>query len=98
MWFTDATIRSLYLRGDRYETSDAVFGVKETLVVSLDTMNAEQAKKYSMKEGAKLITYDFVLVTDGEAHQLREYEAMKAMEMLGRRWKLYHGLPIPDVD
>ena len=24
--------------------------------------------------------------------------AMKAMEALGRRMKLYHGLPVPDVD
>jgi len=88
----------LYLRGDPYETSDAVFGVKETLVVSLDTVDAEQAKKYDTKEGAKLITYDFVLVTDEEANQLREEKAMKAMEALGRRMKLYHGLPVPDVD
>jgi hypothetical protein len=88
----------LYLRGDPYETSDAVFGVKETLVVSLDIVNAEQAKKYDTKEGTKLITYDFVLVTDEEAYQLREKEAMKAMEALGRRMKLYNGLPVPDVD
>ena len=88
----------MYLRGDPYETSDAVFGVKETLVVNLDTVNAEQAKKYDTKEGAKLIKYDFVLVTDEEAYRLREEEAMKAMEALGRRMKLYHGLPVPDVD
>jgi len=72
--------------------------VKEALLVGLDTVNAEQAKKYDVKEGSKLITYDFVLVTDEEARQLREEEAMKAMEALGRRMKLYHGLPVPDVD
>ena len=66
--------------------------------MGLDTVNAEQAKKYDVKEGSKLITYDFVLVTDEEASQLREEEAMKAMEALGRRMKLYHGLPVPDVD
>jgi hypothetical protein len=91
-------MRSLYLRGDPYETSDAVFGVKETLLVSLGTVNAEQAKKYDIKEGSKLITYDFVLVTDEEAKKLREEEAMKAMKALGRRMKLYQGLPVPDVD
>lgn len=88
----------MYLRGDPYETSDAVFGVKETLLVSLGTVNAEQAKKYDTKEGSKLITYDFVLVTDEEAKNLREEEAMKAMEALGRRMKLYQGLPVPEVD
>jgi hypothetical protein len=72
--------------------------VKETLVVNLDTVNTEQAKKYDVKEGVKLITYDFVLVTNEEARELREQEAMKAMEILGRRMKLYHGLPVPDVD
>jgi len=90
--------RSLYLRGDPYETSDAVFGVKETLLVGLETVNAEQATKYDIKEGSKLITYDFVLVSDEEARKLREEEAMKAMEALGRRMRLYNGLPVPDVD
>jgi len=89
---------ALYLRGDPYETSDAVFGVKETLLVDLGTVTAEQAQKYDFKEGGKLITYDFVLVTDTEAKSLREDEAMKAMEALGRRMKLYEGLPVPDVD
>jgi hypothetical protein len=90
--------RSLYLRNDPYETSDAVFGVKETLLVSLGAVSAEQSKKYDIKEESKLITYDFVLVTDEEARKLREEEAMKAMEKLGRRMKLYKGLPVPDVD
>lgn len=66
--------------------------------MSLGTVNAEQAKKYDINEGSKLITYDFVLVTDDEARKLREEEAMKAMEALGRRMKLYQGLPVPDVD
>jgi hypothetical protein len=88
----------LYLRGDPYETSDAVFGVKESLLVDLGTVNADQAKKYGVKEGAKLIKYDFVLVSDVEAKNLREEEAMKAMKALGRRMKLYEGLPVPEVD
>jgi hypothetical protein len=88
----------LYLRNDPYETSDAVFGVKESLLVDLGTVSAEQAQKYGVKEGTKLITYDFVLVTDVEAKTLREEEAMKAMKKLGRRMKMYEGLPVPDVD
>jgi hypothetical protein len=92
------TGRALYLRHDPYETSDAVFGVKESLIVELRTVNAEQAKQYGVKEGDKLITYDFVLVSDSEATKLREENAMKAMEALGRRMKLYNGLPVPDVD
>lgn len=94
----DHLITALYLRGDPYETSDAVFGVKDTLVVDLGTVDAEQAKMYDIKEGSKLMTYDFVLVSDEESKKLREENAMKAMEALGRRMKLYNGLPVPDVD
>lgn len=89
---------ALYLRGDPYETSDAVFGVKESLLVDLGTVTAEQAKKYRVEEGGKLLTYDFVLVSDEESKKLRQSEAMAAMEKLGRRMKLYDGLPVPDLD
>lgn len=89
---------ALYLRGDPYETSDAVFGVKETLLVDLGTVSAEQAKQYGVEEGGKLMTYDFVLVTDEESRKLRESKALAAMEKLGRRMKLYDGLPVPDLD
>lgn len=91
-------LSALYLRGDPYETSDAVFGVKESLLIDLGTVSASQAKEYGVKEGGKLITYDFVLVTDDESRKLREQKAMEAMQKLGRRMKLYQGLPIPDVD
>lgn len=92
------TNRALYLRGDPYETSDAVFGVKDSLVIDLQTVNAEQAKKYGVEQGGKLITYSFVLVSEVESKELREKNAMAAMKALGRRMKLYGGLPIPSVD
>jgi hypothetical protein len=94
----DAGNRSLYLRGDPYETSDAVFGVKESLLVNLGSVDADTSGKYGVKEGTKLIKYDFVLVTESEAKALREEEAKKAMEALGRRMKLLEGVPVPDVD
>lgn len=75
-----------------------MFGVKETLIVDLGTVSVEQAKKHGVKEGSKLLTYEFVLVTDEDAKKLREEEARKAMEALGRRMKIYEGLPVPDVD
>lgn len=94
----DHLITSLYIRGSKYETSDAVFGVKETLVVDLGTVSKEQADKYGVKEGTKLLTYDFVLVSDKEAAELREKKAMEAMEAQGRRMRMVEGLPVPDVD
>lgn len=89
---------ALYLRGDPYETSDAVFGVKDSLLIDLGTVSAEQSKKYGMKEGTKVISYDFVLVSEEDSRKLREKNAMQAMEKLGRRMKLYKGLPVPEVD
>lgn len=97
-WLTQCGYSALYLRGDPYETSDAVFGVKESLLIDLGTVSADQAKEYGVKEGGKLITYDFVLVSDEEARKLREGEAMAAMKKLGKRMKLYDGLPVPDLD
>ena len=75
-----------------------MFGVKESLLIDLGTVTAEQASMYGVKEGSKLISYDFVLVTDEESRKLREKNAMEAMEKLGRHMKLYKGLPVPDVD
>lgn len=66
--------------------------------MDLGTVNAEQATKYGVKEGGKLLTYDFVLVADKDAQNLREKNAMEAMEAQGRRMKLWNGLPVPDVD
>lgn len=76
----------------------AVFGVKESLIVDLGTVSAEQASTYGVKEGGKLMTYDFVLVTEEDSRKLREKNAMEAMEKLGRTMKLWNGLPVPDVD
>lgn len=67
-------------------------------MIDLGTVNAEMAAKYGVNEGGKLITYDFVLVSDEESRTLREKLGMEAMEKLGRRMKLYNGLPVPDVD
>jgi hypothetical protein len=56
------------------------------------------AEKYGVKEGTLLLTYDFVLVSDIEASCLREEKSTKALEALGRKFKLFEGLPVPDLD
>lgn len=94
----DNLITALYLRGDPYETSDAVFGVKESLLVDVGSVDAGMAKKYDVKEGTRLMSYDFVLVTEEESRELREKNAMEATKKLGLHMKLYNGLPVPDVD
>lgn len=96
---TDSNFRALYVRGSLYETSDAVFGVKESLIVPLETVTPEQAKQYGVSEDCQLLKYDFVLVTDEETRQLRNEEAAKAMKALGREgMMIVNGVPVPEVD
>ncbi|KAL4877854.1 Intradiol ring-cleavage dioxygenase [Aspergillus karnatakaensis] len=94
----DLLITALYPRGDPYETSDPVFGVKESLVVDLSTVTDEDmARKYGVSVGTKLLEYDFVLLTDQEARELRKRNAIEAMEKRGRRVVFDNeGLPVPE--
>ncbi|MCJ1247128.1 hypothetical protein MMC30_004339 [Trapelia coarctata] len=94
----DHLITALYLRGDPYETSDAVFGVKKSLVVDLHPADEETVEKYGVKPGTLTLKYDFVLVSEKEASDLRDEKSRKALEALGRSMKLLDGLPVPDVD
>lgn len=91
-------ITALYLRNDPYETSDAVFGVKDSLVVDLGKAGPEYAKKYNVPEDRALLTYDFVLVTDQETADLRAKNSKEALDKLGRKVRIVNGLPVPDLD
>ncbi|KIY00993.1 uncharacterized protein Z520_03659 [Fonsecaea multimorphosa CBS 102226] len=74
----DELITALFLRGDPYETSDAVFGVKESLLVDLDTVSAEMATMYGVPEGSYLLKHDFVLVTEQAVRTLKDENARRA--------------------
>lgn len=89
---------ALYLKNDPYETSDAVFGVKESLIVELGKVDKATSEKYNVPEGTKLLTYDFVLVTEQESFDLRSKNSAAALEKLGRRVKIVEGLPVPELD
>jgi protocatechuate 3,4-dioxygenase beta subunit len=84
----DKLITALYPRGDPYETSDPVFGVKESLIVDLGTVDAQTAAAYNIPEGTKLLSYNFVLASDEEAAALKveraKEEANRAMPSVGR--------------
>ncbi|KAF7595606.1 hypothetical protein BBP40_005353 [Aspergillus hancockii] len=102
IWETDSTghydVQALYLRNDPYETSDAVFGVKDSLVVDVGRAGPEIAAKYGVSEDHALLTYDFVLVSDAETSALRERNSKEALDALGRKVKIVNGLPVPDLD
>ena len=89
---------ALYIRGDPYQTSDAVFGVKESLIVDLGNVDEATAKRYGVEEGSALLVYDFVLVTEAETGKLRNQNSAAALQRLGKKVKLVEGFPVPDVD
>lgn len=76
-----------------------MFGVKEDLVVDITTVSEEQAKQYDVPNGTRLMTWDFVLVSDEETKSLRHKLAKEAMEKLKiENVSIVDGLPVPDVD
>ncbi|KAI1456764.1 putative hydroxyquinol 1,2-dioxygenase [Annulohypoxylon moriforme] len=94
----DHLITALYVRGDPYETSDAVFGVKQSLIIDIDKVDPATAKEYNFPEGGLLLKHDFVLTTKEETEKLRDENAVKALAQLGLQMKLVDHLPIPDLD
>jgi hypothetical protein len=89
---------ALYIRGDEYETSDAVFGVKKSLIVDLEKVDKETAEEYGAEEGMWLLRQEFVLVTKEETESLRDRNAVEALEKLGLKMKLVDHLPVPELD
>lgn len=75
-----------------------MFGVKDSLLVDLGEVNAEEAKQYGVKEGSKILKHDFVLVTEKQSSDLRNEKSIQALEKLNRRCKIVDGLPVPDID
>lgn len=86
------------MRGDPYETSDAVFGVKKSLIVEPQKIDSAAAKQYDVAEGSWILRHDFVLTTDEETANLRDQLALKALEKQGLILKLVDHLPVPDLD
>ena len=75
-----------------------MFGVKQSLVVDLDKVDAATAEEYGVKEGIWLMKHDFVLTTQEETENLRDRNAEEALKKLGLNLKLVDHLPVPDVD
>ncbi|TLD22027.1 hypothetical protein PspLS_07715 [Pyricularia sp. CBS 133598] len=91
-------ITALYLRGDPYEKTDAVFGVKSSLTIDLDKADAATSSEYGVPEGTWLLRRDFVLVTEEETSKLRDEKAVEALKQLGLKVRLEDHLPVPDLD
>lgn len=67
-------VTSLYPEGDKYLSSDAVFGVKKSLIIHLDEVNDEgQARQRGFPKGTKFkyLKFDFVMITEEEKNVAR---------------------------
>jgi len=96
----DHLITALYIPPDKYLTSDAVFGVKDSLIAPLGKVSPALAKEHNVPEGTALLQHDFVLVSEEETRELRDKNALESMAKLfpGKKVKLLDHLPVPDVD
>lgn len=77
-------ITSLYFKGDIFLTSDAVFGVKSSLIEDPKKITDDaEAKKYGFKHGPfQLVERDFVLITTEEAKaQIAKERKERAQEL-----------------
>ena len=79
----DHLITSLYSRGDPYESSDAVFGVKKSLLCDYEPAGAETARRYGVDGGTPTLRWDFVLVSETESRELRAARSRQALARLG---------------
>lgn len=96
----DKLITALYLRGDPFENSDSVFGVKSELLMDLSKLGKEKAAKYNMKEDDWYLNWDFHVTTLDEAAEYRIKKNKQSLKELNvKNYKLNEdGLPIMDLD
>lgn len=87
----------MYLRGDPFESSDAVFGVKDSLVIDLKRVGdvSGLAEKHGISADTKLLQHDFVLISEEEALLMRQEHAQKEADRKDGTLKVENGLLIP---
>lgn len=75
-----------------------MFGVKKSLLVDLNQIDGDTAQRYAVSAQSKVLRRDFVLVTEQESAKLRDEKTQEAFGAAGFEYKLWNGMPIPDVD
>ncbi|KAI5965314.1 uncharacterized protein KGF55_001535 [Candida pseudojiufengensis] len=90
----DKLITALYAKNDPYETSDAVFGVKSSLLFELDKLGDAKAKLYDMKPDDWLLRWHFKIITEEESRKLVLKRNSEAVKKLGEDVRINNeGLP-----
>jgi protocatechuate 3,4-dioxygenase beta subunit len=64
----DSLTTHIFIDGDPYLDSDAVFGVKDTLIVPLQAATPEQQTEYGLPAGSKALSLDFRLQPEALTH------------------------------
>lgn len=75
-----------------------MFGVKQSLIVGLESADEATASKYGVAVGSKVLRHDFVLASERATADLRDKNATEALRSLGLTMKLIDHLPVPDLD
>lgn len=89
----DKLITALYEKGDPYETSDAVFGVKSKLLYTLGKVGMEKSKQYNMSPDDWYLNWDFKIITDKESRELVYEKNKKAIGLNSNLVLNENGLP-----
>ena len=64
----DTLTTHIFIEGDPYLDSDAVFGVKDALIAPLQQITAEQQAEFGLAAGCKALSLDFRLQPEAMSH------------------------------
>lgn len=96
----DKLITALYHRGDPYEFSDAVFGVKTPLLFDLTKLGKEKAAEYNMKPDDWYLKWHFSIITEDQARDTLVKKTRDDLAKVGKGKFVINkdGLPVADLD
>lgn len=95
----DRLITALYHKGDPFESSDAVFGVKKPLLFELVEIGEKKAKQFDMKPTDWFLEWDFTIVTESEAQKFRVEKTRNFLKEFDPTIEINDdGLPIAPLD
>lgn len=96
----DKLITALYHKGDPYEFSDAVFGVKTPLLFSLDKLGEEKARQYGMDANDWYLRWHFKIITETQAKEIFQQKTRADLKKVGKGEYVINedGLPIAALD
>lgn len=96
----DKLITALYHRGDPYEFSDAVFGVKSPLLFDLVPLGEKKAAQYNMKPLDWYLNWNFSIITEAKAKEVLRAKTVEDLAKCGKGKYVINedGLPVADLD